>query len=251
MIKTKRILALIAFALIANGCSSLNESRLTDSSTKENKYISEIAYDYAYNKYGAIDRVVLSLPKPILKNNIYYFQTNIPHFKFTNQEIENFNKYLKKTCFNMNGIMENSWCVDNDKPLFYAVIEKEGIVITEPIDANSNSWKLAAREIGFKTSGERIDEEFKQARDEYKNQSIQYDKVNSSGLGTMICKKDEFDYPAFYIGYLESKENGKIKVLIVKKGIKLNETISEIKIEQKQIWDDIKNWYVCEYKFQY
>ncbi|WP_446471531.1 hypothetical protein [Xenorhabdus stockiae] len=249
MLKTKKILFATILLLILSGCESLNESVLN-----EKKSIRETAYDYAYKKYGAVDRLVLPLPKPILENNVYHFQTNIPHFKFTNQEIITFNNYLKRECFNMNGTMNDSWCVNNEKPLFYASISKGEIIIKEPVDKNSISWHSYAKEVGFKSNREIAEKKFEQYKNEIKlNEYIKtlYNKTLSSETGTMVCKTDPFDHSAFYIGYIDSKERNKIKVLIIKKGIEINQRIAEIKIEQKLIWDDIKNWYVCNYKFQY
>ncbi|MBD2805249.1 hypothetical protein ID855_11210 [Xenorhabdus sp. ZM] len=248
MIDMKNTLFITTFLFILNGCSSLNESVLNE---KEN--ISDTAYDYIYKKIGAVDRLILTQPKPTLENGIYKFNLRTDYYEFSNQEIIIFNNYLKRKCLEMHGDMKETWCIKSDKPLFFAQISKKEIHINEPINNHSERWNSFAKKMGFKSNNEIAEEKQQQIENSiksYKYMNEKYNKTIRSDVGTMVCKRDEWDSSAFYIGYIDSKEKSKVKILIIKKAMDINNQIAEIKIEQKQIWDDIKNWYVCNYNIR-
>lgn len=245
----KKTLIMVTLSLTLSACSSLHDSILN-----EQERISDTAYDYIYKKFGSIDRIILPLQKPTLENEIYRFHSTTDYFSFSNQEIDTFNDYLSRECLKLNGNFNGSWCVKNEKPLFFAKISSREINIDDPINKNSDDWSYLVKQMGFRSDSEIEKEYIELERNALKSieyERNQYSKTLTSDIGTMICKKDEIESSSLYIGYIDAKEKSKIKVLIIKKGMYIDNQITEIKIEQKQIWDDIKNWYVCDYNIQY
>ncbi|MFH6893510.1 hypothetical protein ACHCAL_05505 [Providencia huaxiensis] len=246
-INKKIILSITSVALSA--CASMHESVLN-----EQEKISDTAYNYIYKKAGSVDRLIFTQQKPILENNIYRFHSRTDYFEFSNEEINIFNSYLNKECKKLNGNFDGAWCVNDEKPLFYANISKREINIDEPINKDSENWKVLAKKMGFKSDSDIAQEKIEIAKNDLKSLEyikLQYAKTLTSDIGSMVCKRDEIEPNTFYVGYIDAKEKSKIKVLVIKKGMELGNQIADIKIEQKQIWDDMKNWYVCEYNIQY
>lgn len=214
----------------------------------------ESASDFAYNSIkqttciGNIDALLFPAGDVSEdKTGIRSFKAH--HYTGTHCSSNDFKEAMGVYCKAKGGNYQGSWCVKNDKPIFlvtnFDIIEKSNVI-------SDGEWEfLAKSKLGFISKKDEIYNEIIKTIEDKAKEKQKADRKKKSvnaQIGDFICKNDDYNHYTsenlYYGGFVEGKENGKIKIRVTWHGRK-NTVVKNEWAGENIIWSSPKGWFKC------